>query len=87
MKVFVRLRQHFPGICGIQFEALDDVGGRNRHVGQHRRGRCKTTVGLETPPDLPLVRGDRIHLQQVLLNRHLNGMGALGRNTDHRPQA
>ena len=37
----------------------------------------KTTVGLEIPPDLPLVRGDRIHLQQVLLNLLVNGMDAL----------
>ena len=29
------------------------------------------------PRDLPLVRGDRIHLQQVLLNLLLNGMDAL----------
>ena len=37
----------------------------------------KTTVGLEIPPDLPLVRGDRIHLQQVLLNLLVNGMDAM----------
>lgn len=36
-----------------------------------------TTVGLEIPPDLPLVRGDRIHLQQVLLNLLVNGMDAM----------
>ena len=32
---------------------------------------------LEVPGDLPLVRGDRVHLQQVLLNLILNGMDAL----------
>lgn len=37
----------------------------------------KTTVGLEIPPDLPLVRGDHIHLQQVLLNLLINGMDAM----------
>ena len=35
----------------------------------------KLTVNL--PADLPPVRGDRVHLQQVLLNLILNGMDAL----------
>jgi len=38
----------------------------------------KTTVGLELPPDLPHVRGDRIHLQQILVNLLVNGMDAMG---------
>jgi len=37
----------------------------------------KLTVNL--PADLPSVRGDRVHLQQVLLNLILNGMDALNR--------
>jgi C4-dicarboxylate-specific signal transduction histidine kinase len=37
----------------------------------------KTTVGLEMPQGLPPVRGDRIHLQQVLLNLLVNGMDAM----------
>jgi len=37
----------------------------------------KTTVGLEIPQGLPPVRGDRIHLQQVLLNLLVNGMDAM----------
>src|SRR6185295_5439792 len=32
---------------------------------------------VEVPVDLPLVRGDRVHLQQVLLNLILNGMDAV----------
>ena len=32
---------------------------------------------VEVPADLPPVRGDRVHLQQVLLNLILNGMDAL----------
>lgn len=32
---------------------------------------------LDVPSDLPFVRGDRVHLQQVLLNLILNGMDAL----------
>ena len=34
-------------------------------------------VMVEVPGDLPPVRGDRVHLQQVLLNVVLNGMDAL----------
>ena len=37
----------------------------------------QTTVGIEIPPDLPRVTGDRIHLQQVLLNLLVNGMDAM----------
>jgi two-component system sensor kinase FixL len=37
----------------------------------------KTTMGLEIPADLPRVTGDRIHLQQVLLNMLVNGMDAM----------
>ncbi len=35
-------------------------------------------LDIEVPPDLPWVRGDRVQLQQVLLNLVLNGMDALG---------
>ncbi|HMH12623.1 MAG TPA: ATP-binding protein [Edaphobacter sp.] len=34
-------------------------------------------LNLDVPSDLPFVRGDRVHLQQVLLNLILNGMDAL----------
>jgi C4-dicarboxylate-specific signal transduction histidine kinase len=34
-------------------------------------------LDAEVPDDLPHVRGDRVHLQQVLLNLILNGMDAL----------
>ena len=34
-------------------------------------------LAVEVPADLPPVRGDRVHLQQVLLNLILNGMDAL----------
>jgi PAS domain S-box-containing protein len=37
----------------------------------------KVKLDMEVPVDLPLVRGDRVHLQQVLLNLILNGMDAL----------
>ena len=34
-------------------------------------------LGVEVPKALPPVRGDRVHLQQVLLNLILNGMDAM----------
>ncbi len=34
---------------------------------------------IDIPRDLPPVRGDRVHLQQVLLNLILNGMDSTGR--------
>ena len=34
-------------------------------------------VDVDVPGDLPQVQGDRVHLQQVLLNLILNGMDAL----------
>jgi two-component system, LuxR family, sensor kinase FixL len=37
----------------------------------------QVNLDVEIPPDLPPVRGDRVHLQQVLLNLVLNGMDAL----------
>jgi PAS domain S-box-containing protein len=42
-------------------------------------------LDLVVPHDLPPVRGDRVHLQQVLLNLVLNGMDALnGATREHR---
>lgn len=42
-------------------------------------------VELDIPPDVPRVLGDRVQLQQVLLNLILNGMDALdGENGDNR---
>jgi len=37
-------------------------------------------IELELAPDLPTVRGDRVQLQQVLLNLVLNGMEAVGQD-------
>lgn len=38
------------------------------------------TVEMAIPPDLPMVRGDRVHLQQVMLNLVANGADALNGN-------
>ena len=39
--------------------------------------RRRVVLTLKTTDELPLVRGDRVHLQQVLLNLILNGMDAM----------
>jgi len=39
--------------------------------------RRLVVLNLKTTDELPLVRGDRVHLQQVLLNLILNGMDAM----------
>ena len=37
----------------------------------------RVTLQLDLPPDLPLVQGDRVHLQQVVLNLLVNGADAM----------
>jgi C4-dicarboxylate-specific signal transduction histidine kinase len=37
----------------------------------------KMSLSMRAAPELPLVLGDRVHLQQVLLNLMLNGMDAM----------
>ena len=39
-------------------------------------------IKIDVPNELPLVRGDRIHLQQVLLNLLINGMDSLAEIPD-----
>jgi C4-dicarboxylate-specific signal transduction histidine kinase len=41
---------------------------------------------MELQRDIPLVRGDRVELQQVLINLLINGMEAMSLNT-HRPRS
>jgi len=45
-----------------------------------RRNRVHLKRELKT--DLPLVRGDRVQLQQVILNLIVNGLEAMGKNKD-----
>lgn len=47
--------------------ALTETDAAARHV----------KVSVEMPPHLPAAQGDRVHLQQVLLNLILNGMDAM----------
>ncbi|MGC4017701.1 MAG: ATP-binding protein [Luteolibacter sp.] len=54
-------------------ELLDEVGVLIRAEASVRGVR----VMVVAPEDLPPVRGDRVHLQQVLINLVINGMDAL----------
>jgi C4-dicarboxylate-specific signal transduction histidine kinase len=54
-------------------ELVNNVASLARPDAASRRVKLEVDV----PADLPLVRGDRVHLQQVLLNLILNGMDAL----------
>lgn len=62
-------------------ELVDDVAALTRSDALQR----KVQLTLDVAPGLPPVRGDRIQLQQVLLNLLLNGMDAMGNQpTDRR---
>ena len=52
---------------------MDDVAALVRVDAAARQVK----LDVDVPADLPQVRGDRVHLQQVLLNLILNGMDAL----------
>lgn len=54
-------------------ELVGDVVSLVRADALSRQSR----VDVDVPGNLPLVRGDRVHLQQVLLNLILNGLDAL----------
>jgi len=63
----------------IELQPLDvnDVIADALHMVNGEAVRRRIQVKAECDADLPLVRGDRLHLQQVLLNLILNGMDAM----------
>ena len=71
-------RRHLDPRPVMLSELVDEVvtltrtDSATRHVG----------IEIDVPRDLPFARGDRVHLQQVLLNLLLNGMDALAGVTD-----
>jgi signal transduction histidine kinase len=56
-------------------DLVEDTVAMARPDAEARQVRLK----LEIPPHLPLAQGDRVHLQQVLLNLILNGMDAMNK--------
>ena len=77
LRALLKRREFEPRPVSLE-ELVDEVvtltraDSAIRHIG----------IALDLPRDLPLVRGDRIHLQQVLLNLFINGMDALAATTD-----
>ena len=57
--------------------ALDELMSEVATLAHADTTKRRITIALDLPPDLPLVHGDRVHLQQVLLNLLINGMHAL----------
>jgi two-component system, LuxR family, sensor kinase FixL len=62
--------------------SLDELVGEVVTLTRADSATRQITIALDVPRDLPLVRGDRIHLQQVLLNLLINGMDSLAIRTD-----
>jgi signal transduction histidine kinase/ABC-type uncharacterized transport system substrate-binding protein len=59
-------------------ELVDEVVKLLRADSVNRR----VGIAIEVPRDVRFVQGDRVHLQQVLLNLLINGMDALGEMAD-----
>lgn len=68
------LRRRSPDFQSIPTcQLVDDVVTLVRSDASTRR----VTLPVDVPGDLPAVRGDRVHLQQVLLNLIMNAMDAV----------
>ena len=57
--------------------ALDELVSEVITLARADSAKRHIAIALDLSPDLPLVHGDRVHLQQVLLNLLINGMHAL----------
>jgi PAS domain S-box-containing protein len=71
MRSFLRRRE-----LEMQPVEMDQLAGDAIRLVSADAVTRKITIGLEIPPGLPRVLGDRIHLQQVLVNLLVNGMDA-----------
>ena len=63
----------------LELKSLDlgELLGETVKLAQSDARARQVSLILQIPPELPSVRGDRVHLQQVLLNLILNGMDAM----------
>jgi C4-dicarboxylate-specific signal transduction histidine kinase len=57
--------------------SLRDVVAEVLALARHDRTARQVTIRTELAEDMPLVKGDRVQLQQVLLNLVVNGMDAM----------
>jgi C4-dicarboxylate-specific signal transduction histidine kinase len=77
LRALLKRREFEPRLVSVdeliaEVVMLTRADSVNRHV----------AIMLDVALDLPMVWGDRIHLQQVLLNLIINGMDALGATSD-----
>ena len=77
LRALLKRREFEPSPVSLE-ELVDEVVTLTRADSATRQ----IGIAFDLPRDLPLVRGDRIHLQQVLLNLFINGMDALAATTD-----
>jgi PAS domain S-box-containing protein len=76
------LRRH---VLDTQLLDLAELVGSVTQLARSDAAMRRVKLKVNLPVDLPPVRGDRVHLQQVLLNLILNGMDALnGASPEHR---
>jgi PAS domain S-box-containing protein len=68
----------------IQPVNLNDVIAEVLGLIRAESGRRAVVVETELATDVPLIRGDKVHVKQVLLNLLLNGMDAMADMTDAR---
>jgi PAS domain S-box-containing protein len=68
------LKRH---VLDTQLLELSELVGNVAEFARHDAAKRRVKLTVNLPADLPPVRGDRVHLQQVLLNLILNGMDAL----------
>ncbi|HEX5132704.1 MAG TPA: ATP-binding protein [Candidatus Krumholzibacteria bacterium] len=61
----------------VQPLAWVDVVSAVQAIVRHEARVRRIDIQVDTPPDLPAILGDRIHLQQVLLNLVANAMDAI----------
>jgi C4-dicarboxylate-specific signal transduction histidine kinase len=68
------LKRH---VLDTQLLDLTEVVGNVAELARPEAATRRVKLTLDLPGNLPPVRGDRVHLQQVLLNLILNGMDSL----------
>src|SRR5256885_7929242 len=70
------LKRH---VLNTQLLDLNELVGDVAQLARPDAATRQVKLAVNLPVDLPPVRGDRVHLQQVLLNLILNGIDALNR--------
>ncbi|MCL4179397.1 MAG: hypothetical protein KJ072_16845 [Verrucomicrobia bacterium] len=64
--------------------SMDDLLREVAALTRFNVAHCNIQLSLDVPPDLPSVSGDRVQLQQVLLNLFVNGIAAMSQQPPDR---